>query len=126
MLYYNTLEHHGKLGMHWGVHRTEAQLASTKSKLDSGSNIVKETKNINSAVSNIASTAKLKKNTLTDQELKERVSRMMLEQQYAQLSKPMETKGQAYIKNTLEVAGSALAIAGSITGIALSIKQLKG
>ena len=123
----NALKHFGILGMKWGVRRTEAQLTKTKGKIDSASNIVKEAKNINSAISGIKTTAKKKDlSSMTDQELRDKISRMNMEKQYSMLTSEQTSKGQAYLKNTLEVAGSALAIAGSAAAIALAIKQLKG
>ena len=121
------LAHHGIKGMHWGVRRTEAQLGTYKKVLDASKNIVGETKNINSAARSARTTAKYKEaESLTDQELKDRVARMNLEQQYSNLSAAKTSRGQAYVQNTLDVAGSVLAIAGSAAAIALAVKQLKG
>jgi hypothetical protein len=124
------LKHYGILGMHWGkrrASRTPEQLGKIKGNVDSASNMVKETKNINNAVTNMRSASKkIDLSSMDDKELKERVSRMGLEQQYANLSSNQTTKGQTYVRNTLEVAGSALAITSSALGIALAIKQLKG
>ena len=122
-----TLAHSGVLGMRWGVRRTEAQLGTDKKVLDASKNIVGETKNINSAARNARTTAKYKEaEFLTDQELKDRVARMNLEQQYSNLSAAKTSRGQSYVQNTLDVAGSVLAIAGSAAAIALAVKQLKG
>ena len=134
--------HHGIQGMRWGVRKNIYgppispemkttkqinQLKTTKATLDSSGNIVRESKNINSAVRSARTTAKYKEaESLTDQELKDRVARMNLEQQYSNLSAAKTSKGQAYVQNTLDVAGSVLAIAGSAAAIALAVKQLKG
>ena len=119
------LAHHGINGMHWGVRRTEAQLGTDKKVLDASKNIVGETKNINFAARSARTTAKYKEaESLTDQELKDRVARMNLEQQYSNLSAAKTSRGQSYVQNTLDVAGSVLAIAGSAASIALAVKQL--
>ena len=121
------LSHYGVAGMHWGVRRTEAQLETDKKILDTSSTAVRESKNINTAIRSARTTNKLKEaESLTDQELKDRVARMNLEQQYSNLSAAKTSRGQAYVQNTLDVAGSVLAIAGSAATIALAVKQLKG
>ena len=121
------LSHYGVAGMHWGVQRTEAQLGTDKKVLDASSAAVRESKNINTAIRGARTTNKLKEaESLTDQELKDRVARMNLEQQYSNLSAAKTSKGQAYVQNILDVGGSVLAIAGSAAAIALAVKQLKG
>ena len=121
------LSHSGVMGMHWGVRRTEAQLGTDKKVLDASSAAVRESKNINTAIRGARTTNKLKEaESLTDQELKDRVARMNLEQQYSNLSAAKTSKGQAYVQNILDVGGSVLAIAGSAAAIALAVKQLKG
>lgn len=121
------LQHHGIKGMKWGVRRTPEQLSRTKSHIDTASGMVKEAKNINNSVSNIRSTAKKKDlSKMTDQELRERINRMDLEQRFSQLSSNKVSKGENYVRNTLEIAGSTLAVASSAIAIAVGIKQLKG
>lgn len=121
------LQHHGIKGMKWGVRRTPEQLSRTKSHIDAASGMVKEAKNINNSVSNIRSTIKKKDlSKMTDQELRDRVNRMNLEQQFSQLSSNKISKGENYVRNTLEIAGSTLAVASSAIAIAVGIKQLKG
>lgn len=123
----NTLQHHGIKGQKWGVRRTPEQLQRVRGNIDTASGIVKEAKNINNSVSNIRSSAKKKDlSKMTDQELRDRVNRMNLEQQYSQLSSNKVSKGESYVRNTLEIAGSTLAVASSAIAIAVGIKQLKG
>ena len=62
---------------------------------------------------------------MSDSELKERVKRLNLEQQYSQLTSGNVSRGENYVRNTLEIAGSALAITSSAIAIAVGIKQLK-
>ena len=122
----NELTHYGILGMKWGVRRSEAELARARKYTEDAQNIVRESKNINRSIGDIRSaTNKVNLSSMSDSELRERVNRMNLEQQYANLSANAKSKGQAYVSNTLEVAGSALAITTSALAIALSIKQLK-
>lgn len=122
-----TLQHHGIKGMKWGVRRTPEQLQRTKSHIDTASGMVKEAKNINNSVSKIRSTVKRKDlSKMSDQELRDRVNRMNLEQQFSQLSSGKVSKGESYVRNTLEIAGSALAVTSSAIAIAVGIKQLRG
>lgn len=123
----NTLQHHGIKGMKWGVRRTPEQLSRMKGRIDATSGIVKEAKNINDSVSNIRSTTAKKPDLskMTDQELRDRVNRMNLEQQFSQLSSRKISKGEQYVKNTLEIAGNTLAVAGSAVAIAVGIQQLR-
>lgn len=123
----NALQHHGIKGMKWGIRRTPEQLSRMKGRIDTTSGIVKEAKNINDSVSNIRSITAKKQDLskMTDQELRDRVNRMNLEQQFSQLSSRKISKGEQYVKNTLEIAGNTLAVAGSAVAIAVGIQQLR-
>ena len=63
---------------------------------------------------------------MTNAELQAKIQRMNLEQQYQNLNANQISKGRANVDTTLQVAGSALAVASSVLGIALAVKQLKG
>lgn len=67
---------------------------------------------------------------MSDQELRQRINRELTERQYNDLfgkeTKPAISKGREYIRNTLDVAGSVLAIGSSSLSIALAIRALKG
>ena len=63
---------------------------------------------------------------MTNAELQEKIQRMSLEQQYANLSANQVSKGRANVDTALQVAGGVLAVTSSALGIALAIKQLKG
>ncbi len=143
------LAHHGRLHQKWGVkngppyplggnvtkgyaskqeHKKSIsadQLNTARSGVEAASNIVRETKNIQNTVHDMGSRAKGLEH-MSDQELRERVNRLNLEQQYSQLTSAQRSKGESYVRNTLDIAGSTLAIGASALNIALAIKKLKG
>lgn len=93
------LEHHGIKGMKWGVRRADKN--STEGHSEDAMRVA-------------ASKAKLKKakstHVLTTRELQELVTRMNLEQQYANLASKEPTKigkGQKYLKGALTVGRTA-------------------
>ena len=126
------LTHYGVLGMKWGKHRSYSsdEISKAKGAVDSASNIAREAKNIHDSVSSMTRSRRQMKNfdlsKMTDSELRDRVSRMNLEQQYKNLSGSKVSKGEAFAKGVVENAGSALAITSSALAIALAIKQLRG
>lgn len=64
---------------------------------------------------------------MSDQEMRSRINRELLERQYSDMFAPQKTaKGHDYAMRTLEVAGDVLAVSASALGIALAIKELKG
>ena len=127
----NELYHYGVLGMKWGVRRSlsNKEVKALKS-------ISKDTSEGFKSASNIANTAggrrkpskKLRKemSIMSDQELRARINRLNMEQQYSDLNPSRTARGASIAKSTLEVAGSVAAIAGSAFGIMLAVKQLKG
>lgn len=145
----NELYHYGKLGMKWGVRRsnnlrfseqlkkdlngekkskiTTGQLNRAKSVTDHSTKIAEEGGKITKSIGNIRATKHQEDiSQMSDADLKAKIIRMNLEQQYNNLSSNQVSKGQAYAKSTLEIAGSALAIGSSAIGIAVAIKTLKG
>lgn len=130
------LYHYGVKGMKWGIRRTPAQLGhktGTKRKKSSGDaiNAVKRgAKKVSSAVSNRVSQAKAKRlakklhdeevkqtqknkkkkiSELTDDELRERIVRMELEQRYRNLSPQKQSAGKAFVSKVgSQVVGPAL------------------
>jgi hypothetical protein len=146
----NELKHYGVLGMHWGRRMASASryesarrsgmskeaarkkietenISTAKTVSDHASTFTREGGNIARSVRNIRSTKNKEDiSKLTDAQLREKVNRMNLEQQYSNLSSSRISNGEAYVQNTMSVVGSALAISSSALGIALAIKQLRG
>lgn len=138
--YNNELYHHGIKGMKWGIRRTPAQLGhptgkidlkKTKNKVDAAGTIVNETKNINNTASKKAQKKAQKQKlseakTMSDQELRERVNRLNMEQQYVRMSTEQINAGRSNVSSVLNNVGTAINVASSALAIAVAIQKLKG
>lgn len=62
---------------------------------------------------------------MSDQELRQRINRMNMEQQYANLNPSKTAVGASKVKTALEVAGGIAVIGSSALAIAISIRDLK-
>lgn len=125
--YNDELYHYGVKGMKWGVTRQkEAALAGRAFK--TSSDISREMSNIAGTIGkNRVPTKKQKKelSTMSDAELKAKVNRMNLEQQYSQLSPSKRSKGAAVAQDFLSVASSIGAIASSAAILASVVMQAR-
>lgn len=93
---------------------------------NAASDTVRELQRINNSTSKKSKT-RMDLSQMSDQELRNRINRERLEREYNDMFAPQKvSKGRQYVSNTLEVAGTALAIGSSALGIALAIKELKG
>lgn len=136
----NELYHHGIKGMKWGVRRTPAQLGhdtgkidlqKTKKKVDAANTIVNETRNINNNVSKKQSKKVQKQKmaevkSMSDKELRERVNRLNMEQQYMRMSSEQMNVGRANVNSVLNNVGTVVNVASSALAIAVAIQKLKG
>ena len=142
----NELMHYGVKGMRWGKRKSfvgPVQPVKTRvnNKLPSQNNL-NSIKSISDnsrlgvdAIRNTSSQTNRNKKgskgreqarSMSDAELKQKIRRLNLEQQYANLSANNVSKGRVTMENTLSVAGGVLATASSVLGIALAVKQLTG
>ena len=132
------LKHFGVKGMKWGIRRTDAQLGhdpvdlqKTKKRVEAAGTIVNESQNINKKVSS-KKQRKIQKQqvqtakAMTDKELRERVNRLNMEQQYAKLSTEQMNTGKVNVDRVLAEVGTAVAVTNSVLAIALAIQKLKG
>lgn len=87
------LYHHGVMGMHWGHHRGSVK-GSTSQK-----------------------PAKRDVSKMSDEELRKRVNRLQMEQQYKSLSSAKVGKGKEYAQKFMKAATTAAAV--STTAITL-------
>jgi hypothetical protein len=96
-----------------------------KKVVDSSSDAVRQLKNIEQQTKSPKPRMDLSK--MTDQQLRERIGRENLERQYNEMfGTKTASRGREYVKATLEVVGTTLAITSSALGIALAVKELKG
>lgn len=134
----NELYHHGIKGMKWGIRRTDAKLGhepvdlhKTKKRVEAAGTIVTESQNINKKVSSKKQRKMQKQQVqtakaMTDKELRERVNRLNMEQQYARLSTEQMNAGKVNVDKVLAEVGTAVAVTNSVLAIALAIQKLKG
>lgn len=103
----NELMHHGILGQKWGVRRTPAQLSTSSSSEKKSTSASNEKAKDKKESSNSSSTKTVKE--LTDDELREKISRMELEKKYKDLSKTSATnevsRGKKFAMDVLEDIG---------------------
>lgn len=105
-------------------------LQRSKSTLDSGKELIRGIQDIEKQTRTKPKQSNMDLSKMSDKELRDQINRRLLEQQYtklySELSPSQVSRGRETLQNTMEVAGSVLAIASSSVGLALAIKQLKG
>ena len=98
--------------------------------VDTSSDLVKQIQNVEKETRPRSTKQKMDLSKMTDKELRDRINRELLENQYNNLFAPeiapSISKGRDFAKKTLDVAGTTLTLTGSALAIALAIKELKG
>lgn len=122
----NILVHYGVKGMKWGVRRTETQLARARGQSKFKLPVKKTSKKSTSDDSNSKPKTKSIKD-MSDDELRQKISRLNLEKQYRDLSKTEERsksqKGKEFINRVLERAGEDIAVQLAREGMARAINK---
>lgn len=103
-------------------------LDRSKQVVDAHSDLVKELKKLEQTTTPKPTAKRFDLSKMSDKELRDQINRELLEQQYNKLfadtSATQVSKGRTILQDTLDVAGSILAITGSALSIALAIKKL--
>ena len=100
----NELYHHGVKGMKWGVRKTPVRSSSgaTRKRKSNTLSLFKKkktTRKVSSANSSPAQTKYIK--DMSDDELRKRIERVRLEQQYQQLNPKTVSRGQRIAKRVM-------------------------
>lgn len=106
----------------WDQEDTE----NVKNLSDSAKKLTDEIANL-IGVTQSTSKSKIDLSTMTDAELRERINRIKMEDEYRKLMTSNQTvdRGRNEIKQILSTAGSALATTSSAVALALAIKKLR-
>lgn len=103
---------------------TKDDMEKTIRLLDSSSSALG---NLKRAASSKNQKSRMDLSTMSDQEMRSRINRELLERQYNDMFAPQKvSKGKDYALKSLEVAGTVLTLGSSALGIALAIKELRG
>ena len=100
----------------------------SKRVIDSGSDLIRQAKSIERDTSPRSTKKRLNVSNMSDKELRDKINRELLERQYSDIfgEEAKVSRGRQFTRETLEIAGTALAATSSVLGIMLALKQLKG
>lgn len=103
---------------------TKDDMEKSKRLLDSSSSALGNLKRVASSKNQ---KSRMDLSSMSDQEMRSRINRELLERQYNDMFAPQKvSKGKDYALKSLEVAGTVLTLGSSALGIALAIKELRG
>lgn len=110
----NDIQHHGIIGQRWGVRRFQNQDGSLtpegKKRLKSDNPVHEDYAKAHD---------KKKVSSMSDDELRRRINRLQIEQQYTRLNPNSVKKGQDYV-NKLAKAGASVV---ALTGVAIKLYE---
>ena len=138
------IQHHGRLNQKWGVRNGPPyplDRATVSKAYGKNRKAVKVDPNkVKTASDSIRTAAQASKNLkrnlkrstpkredlsqMSDQELRDRINRMQLEENYSRLKNSRETsRGSAFVDKALDIVGDTALLAGSIASIILLFKK---
>ena len=101
-------------------------LTNTKGIVDSSKTMTNELRNLERATRSRKEKPRLDLSEMTDEELRKKINRELLEQQYNNIfNKEDVSRGRENVQQALEIGGSTLGVIASALAIALSIQQLR-
>lgn len=137
-IYYknNELYHYGIKGMRWGVRKATATDKRRIGDAGTAANVFKSSQSGIEGASKVAGgvgnlsrgpSKKVKKemSKMSDAELRSRINRQMMEQQYASLNPNKVQRGASTVKSILDIAGGVAAIAGSAATVYMAMKKAR-
>lgn len=101
------LNHHGIKGMKWGVRRTDAQLARARGSF---------TSKVTAAAAKKKSEQAAKKRTvkdMSDDELRQKLNRLRMEDEYRRLSSNDVAKGKSFVEKAIKTTATLAAVSGT-------------